>query len=103
MRNLLVAGTVAILAFATIGQLSHDHHVSLTGYAADALPLLAGWWAVAFATRRFVPTWLVGVTVGVALRAVALGHYHWNQLTFLLVALVFVGLFALIVSARWSS
>ena len=27
---------MAILAFATIGQLSHDHHVSLGGYAADA-------------------------------------------------------------------
>jgi hypothetical protein len=25
---------------------------------------------------------------------VALGHYHWDQLTFLLVALVFVGLIA---------
>jgi Protein of unknown function (DUF3054). len=96
MRRLLVAGTVAILAFATIGQFQHDHHVSLGGYAADALPLLAGWWAFAFATRRFVPTWFGGVTVGVAIRAVALGHYRWNQLTFLLVALAFVGLFALI-------
>ena len=92
-----MSGTVAIAAFATIGQLSHDHHVSAGGYAADALPLLAGWWAAAFATQRFVPTWLAGVTVGVAIRAVVLGHYHWNQLTFLLVALVFVGLFAAIV------
>ena len=39
--RLALAGTLAILAFATIGQLSHDHHVSLAGYAADALPLLA--------------------------------------------------------------
>jgi hypothetical protein len=97
VRNLIVAGTAAIIAFATIGQLSHDRHVTAGGYAADALPLLAGWWAVAFATRKFVPTWLAGVTVGVGIRAVALSHYHWNQLTFLLVALVFVGLFALIV------
>jgi uncharacterized membrane protein YhdT len=50
--------------------------------------------AVAYATRRFVPTWLAGVTLGVAARMIALGHYHWDELTFLLVALVFVGLLA---------
>jgi hypothetical protein len=94
VRRLVAAGTVAILVFATIGQLSHDHHVSFGGYAADALPLLAGWWALAFATRRFLPTWLGGVTIGVAIRMVALGHYHWNQLAFLAVALVIVGVFA---------
>jgi hypothetical protein len=82
---------VAIVVFATIGQLSHDHHVSAGGYAADALPLLAGWLAVAAVTRRFVPTWLGGVTLGVAIRMVALGHYRWNELAFLAVALGFVG------------
>ena len=55
------------------------------------MPLLGAWWALALAGRGFVTTWLVGVTVGVAIRAVALGHLHWNQLTFLAVALVFVG------------
>ena len=85
---------MAIIAFATIGQLSHDHHVSLGGYASDALPLLVAWLAVAYATRRFVPTWLAGVTLGVVARMIALGHYHWDQFTFLLVALVFVGLIA---------
>jgi hypothetical protein len=85
---------VAIVAFATIGQLSHDHHVSRGGYAADALPLLVAWFAVAYATRRFVPTWLAGVTLGVVARTIALGHYHWNELVFLLVALIFVGLIA---------
>jgi len=94
VRALLIAGAVAILAFATIGQLSHDHHVSLGGYAADAVPLLVAWFAVAYATRRFVPTWLLGVTFGVLARMIPLGHYHWDQLTFLLVALVFVGLIA---------
>ena len=34
------------------------------------------------------------MTLGVVIRMVALGHYHWNQLTFLLVALVFVGVVA---------
>ena len=85
---------MAILAFATIGQLSHDHHVSVGGYAADALPLLGGWWALALAGRGFLTTWLLGVTAGVAIRAATLGHLHWNQLTFLGVALVFVGLVA---------
>lgn len=85
---------MAILAFATIGQLSHDHHVSLGGYAADALPLLVAWFAAAYATRRFVPTWLVGVALGVVGRMIALGHYRWNELVFLLVALVFVGVIA---------
>lgn len=85
---------MAIVAFATIGQLSHHHHVSLGGYASDALPLLVAWFAVAYKTRRFVPTWLGGVTLGVVVRMVALGHYHWDQLTFLVVALVFVGLIA---------
>ena len=83
---------MAILAFATIGQLSHDHHVSVGGYAADALPLLAAWFALAYATRRFLPTWLAGVTLGVLVRMVALGHYRWGQVTFLVVALAFVGL-----------
>jgi Protein of unknown function (DUF3054) len=94
--KLAVAGTVAILLFATIGQLSHDHHVSLGGYAADALPLLASWLVVARLTGRFLPTWLIGVTIGVAIRMVVLGHYHWNELAFLAVALVFIGAFALI-------
>jgi hypothetical protein len=63
----------------------------VSGYAADLLPLLGAWLAVAYATRRFVPTWLIGVTLGVVIRMVVLGHYHWNQLLFLAVALVFIG------------
>jgi hypothetical protein len=74
-----------------VGQLSHDHHLSLGGYAANALPLLAGWFALACGTRRFLPTWLAGVTLGVVVRMIALGHYRWNQLAFLLVSLAFVG------------
>ena len=91
VSKLALAGAIAILLFATIGQLSHDHHVSLAGYAADALPLLAGWLVLAWVTGRFVPTWLGGITSGVGLRMVVLGHYHWNELAFLAVALVFNG------------
>ena len=52
--RLAIAGVVAILLFATIGQLSHHHHVSVGGYAADALPLLGAWLVLALATGRFL-------------------------------------------------
>jgi hypothetical protein len=69
--------------------------VSLTGYAEDALPFLVGWFAAAWVFKgRFVPTWLVGVTLGVAIRAVALSHYRWSELSFWLVSLVFIGALA---------
>ena len=68
----------------------------MTGYARDALPLLASWLGATVLCRgRFVPTWLVGVTAGVLLRAAILGHWYAKELTFLLVALIFIGLFAL--------
>ena len=89
--RLALAGTLAIFAFATIGQLSHDHHVTLAGYVADALPLLAAWLVLARLTGRFLPTWLGGVTIGVGVRMVVLGHYRWNELAFLAVALAFIG------------
>ena len=91
MRSLALAGTLAILLFATIGQLSHHGGVSLGGYAADSLPFIGAWLALAWWTKRFLPTWLVGVTAGVAIRAVVLSHYRWSELSFLAVALVFIG------------
>jgi hypothetical protein len=101
VTRLAVAGTIAILLFATIGQLSHDHGVSAGGYAADALPLLGAWLVMARLTGRFLPTWLVGVTVGVLIRVVVLGHYRWNEFAFLAVALVFVGAVAWAVDRLW--
>lgn len=95
MRRRALADTVAILAFATIGQLSHHGQVSTHGYAGDALTLLAGWFiAFAIFRGRFVPTWLTGVVLGVVIRMVALGHYHWNQLAFFTTTLVIVGVLA---------
>ena len=41
-----------------------------------------------------MPTWLGGITAGVVMRMVVLGHYRWNELAFLAVALVFNGLVA---------
>ena len=81
--------------FATIGQLSHHGHLSATGYARDALTLLAGWLGATILFKgRLVPTWVAGVTAGVVLRAAILDHWYAKELTFLLVALIFVGLFA---------
>ena len=79
----------------TVGQLSHHGHLSVTGYARDAVPLLVGWLGATMVFHgRFVPTWLVGVTAGVLLRAAILGHWYAKELTFLLVALIFIGAFA---------
>lgn len=86
-----------ILLFVTIGQLSHHGHVTVGGCAEDALPFVGAWLAAfrVFA-GRFVPTWAVGVTLGVAIRAIVLSHYRWSELSFWLVALVFVGAVALV-------
>jgi hypothetical protein len=93
--RLLAVDALAILVFVTIGQLSHHGHVSASGYAEDALPLLGAWFAAAYAFGgRFVPTWLVGVSAGVLLRAAILGHWYAKELAFWLVAVVTIGLFA---------
>jgi hypothetical protein len=96
----LVTDVIAIVVFATIGQLSHHGRVSVAGYAEDALPFVVTWCAAYVRFRgRFVPTWLVGVTAGVALRALILSHYRWNELAFWLVSLAFIGAVALVL--RW--
>jgi hypothetical protein len=89
--RLALAGVVAILVFATIGQFSHHGGVSVAGYAEDTLPFLVGWLLFTWRSGRFVPTWLLGVTWGVVVRAVVLSHYRWSELSFLVVALVFIG------------
>jgi hypothetical protein len=38
-----------------------------------------------------VPTWLASVALGAAIRMVVLGHERWSELSFFLVALVFIG------------
>jgi hypothetical protein len=97
-RSLVAADALAIVLFAAIGQLSHHGGVSVEGFARDALPILAGWFVAAAvfgayrrpSPRAFVLTWLVGVTAGVALRALVLGRaVNGHEAAFLLVALVF--------------
>jgi hypothetical protein len=98
------ADATAIAVFTVIGLLSHHGGVTGRGLARDLLPLLGGWFAVALLVRlyarpalwRLVTTWLVGITAGVAIRAVILGHTQaGKEGAFLGVALVFTGVFVL--------
>ena len=112
-RRLAAADLIAIVLFAAIGQLSHHGGVSAAGFARDALPLLAGWLVAAALfgayrrrdRRSLLSTWLVGMTAGVALRAVVLGRSaNGHEASFLVVALVFTLLLILAcraLLARW--
>lgn len=100
----------AIVVFTVIGLLSHHGAVSARGLARDALPLLGGWFGVALLVRlyarptvpRLVTTWFLGLTAGVTIRAVILGHTRvGKEAAFLAVALAFTLLFVL--AARLSA
>ena len=102
--RLAVADGLALVAFVTVGLLSHDHALSLAGYARDLLPLLVGWFGAAAAfglyrsggRRALLLTWAVGVPVGVLIRALALGRpLDGGEAAFLGVTLAFTGLFVL--------
>ena len=102
---LALLDTVAILVFATVGLASHDHGLSATGYARDALPILGAWFAAALVLRTYVvqrprrvlATWALGVPVGVLVRALVLGRsLGGKEATFLGVALVSILLFVIV-------
>jgi hypothetical protein len=103
-RALPLADALGILTFATVGLLSHDHALSLSGYARDALPVLGGWFAAALvfgayrrpSTRRLLATWIVGVPLGILIRALALGrNLDGDEAVFLGISLAFTLLFVL--------
>jgi len=103
-RLLPLADALGILVFATVGLLSHDHTLSLSGYVRDALPLLAGWFAAALvfgayrapSARTLLLTWIVGVPLGILMRALALGRaFDGDQAVFLGISLAFTLLFVL--------
>jgi hypothetical protein len=103
-RLLPLADALGILAFATVGLLSHDHALSLSGYARDALPVLGGWYAAALvlgayrapSARTLLLTWIVGVPLGLLVRALALGRdFDGDQAAFLGITLAFTLLFVL--------
>ena len=103
-RLLAAADALGILTFATVGLLSHDGALSLSGYARDALPVLVGWFAAAAAfgayrrpsRRNLLLTWIVGVPFGILIRGIALGRSpDSDQAVFLAITLAFTLLFVL--------
>ncbi len=76
------------------------HDASARAFVRDVLCILGAWVAVALAVRlytrfawwRLVATWLVGVSVGVLVRAAIVGHL---AVDFWGVALAFTALFVL--------
>jgi Protein of unknown function (DUF3054) len=106
--RLALSDAVAIVAFVTVGLISHQHSISATGYARDALPILGAWFGVALVLgtyrtggwRRLLATWAIGVPLGVLIRALVLGRsLNGKELAFLGVALVFSLLFVLVLRA----
>lgn len=102
MRN-VVAGALdvcCVLVFVGIGRSSHDEAGSVTGFAGTAWPFLVGLgvgWVALRAWRRradaVVPVgvgvWLSAVVVGMVLRVLS---GQGIAFTFVLVALVFLGI-----------
>lgn len=91
-----------VLVFVLIGRASHSEGETLSGLARTAWPFLAGLligWVAVLASRRSgarpgagVGIWLATVAVGMVLRAVS---GQGVAAVFVLVALVFLGLFLL--------
>jgi hypothetical protein len=107
-RVLALADASALVLFSVVGLLSHDGKVSVAGLGRDALPLLAGWFAAALvfgtyrrrSVRALLFAWVVGVPLGVALRALVLGRaLDGREAAFLAVALTFTLLFVLALRA----
>jgi hypothetical protein len=77
-----------------IGVLTHGS--SVTALVRDLLLFLGCWFAAALALRRLLPTWLIGVTAAVLIRAAIVGHFAAD---FYGIALAFTLLFVLIARA----
>jgi hypothetical protein len=101
-RLAVVLDCCCVLVFVVIGRASHTQGESLAGIASTAWPFLAGlaggWLAARTWRRPFVlwpggvGAWLGTVAVGMALRVVA---GQGTAFAFVVVALVFLGLFLL--------
>jgi peptidoglycan/LPS O-acetylase OafA/YrhL len=95
----LVLDLCAVMAFVMIGRASHTEGETIAGIATTAWPFLSGLligWAAILGRRRSpalvgsgVGIWLVTVAAGMALRVVS---GQGTALTFVIVALVFLGL-----------
>jgi hypothetical protein len=101
-RLAVVLDCCCVLVFVVIGRASHTKGESLAGIASTAWPFLAGlavgWLAARTWRRPFVlwpggvGAWLGTVAVGMVLRVVA---GQGTAFAFIVVALVFLGLFLL--------
>ncbi|MCW2863351.1 MAG: hypothetical protein JWP48_5059 [Actinoallomurus sp.] len=95
----LVLDLCAVTAFVMIGRASHTEGETIAGIATTAWPFLSGLligWAAILGRRRSpalvgsgVGIWLVTVAAGMALRVVS---GQGTAVTFVIVALVFLGL-----------
>jgi len=89
-RRTALADAIALAAFVVIGVLTHDS--SITALLRDLLVFLGCWFAAALALRRLLPTWLVGITAAVLIRAAFVDHFAAD---FYGIALAFTLLFVL--------
>jgi peptidoglycan/LPS O-acetylase OafA/YrhL len=104
MRSVVavVLDLCCVMAFVLIGRTSHSEGETVAGIATTAWPFLSGlligwaatrgWRRPAALARTGVGVWLVTVAGGMALRAVS---GQGVAVTFVLVALAFLGLFML--------
>ncbi len=98
MRKAAAWDAAALLVFVVVGVLTHG--ASVGAFFRDAACILGGWFAAAVVLRpyrrgtwwRLGATWLVGVSAGVLVRAVVVGHVAYD---FWGVALAFTALFVL--------
>lgn len=98
MRKVAAWDAAALLVFVVVGVLRHG--ASAGAFVRDLLCILGGWFAAALVFRlyqrgtwwRLGGTWLVGISAGVLLRAVIVGHVAYD---FWGVALAFTALFVL--------
>ncbi|GAA0339400.1 DUF3054 domain-containing protein [Actinoallomurus spadix] len=104
MRSVVAAvfDLCCVMAFVVIGRAGHSEGETVTGIAQTAWPFLTGLligWAVTRAWRRpaalagtGVGVWLVTVAAGMILRVIA---GQGTAVTFILISLLFLGLFML--------
>jgi hypothetical protein len=98
VRRLAAWDAAALVVFVVVGVLTHG--ASGWAFVRDLLCILGGWFAAALVLRLYVrgtwwrlaATWLVGVSVGVLIRAAIVGHVAYD---FWAVALAFTALFVL--------
>jgi DUF3054 family protein len=99
----VAADVVALLVFVGVGLLNHHGGISIWDFLRDAVPFIGCWLLAGGAFDLYkrprvgalVGTWLVGVTGGVLLRALAYWHIEGDDAVFLAVALWFALVFVL--------